>query len=69
MPYVHPVVVALGGRSNPNYYRRMADRLAASFPDFTCETFPDRHHFDPPHRAEPERLADSLVSHWARAER
>jgi hypothetical protein len=35
-----PVYFALGGRSNPNYYGRMADRLATIFPDFTIETFP-----------------------------
>jgi len=63
-----PVYLALGGRSNPDYFRRMADRLAAIFPDFTIETFPDRHHFDPPHRVEPERLAGSLVALWQRAE-
>ena len=38
------------------------------FPDFTAEVFEERHHFDPPHRAEPERLAASLVAHWRRAE-
>ena len=63
-----PVYFALGGRSNPDYYGRMADRLAAIFPDFTIETFPERHHFDPPHRIEPERLADSLLALWRRAE-
>jgi pimeloyl-ACP methyl ester carboxylesterase len=63
-----PVYFALGGRSNPDYYGRMADRLATIFPDFTIETFPERHHFDPPHRIEPERLADSLLALWQRAE-
>jgi hypothetical protein len=63
-----PVYFALGGRSNPDYFSRMAERLAAIFPDFTLETFPDRHHFDPPHRIEPERLANSLLSFWQRAE-
>ena len=63
-----PVYFALGGRSNPDYYARMADRLAAIFPDFTLETFPERHHFDPPHRIEPDRLADSLLVVWQRAE-
>jgi hypothetical protein len=63
-----PVYFALGGRSNPDYYARMARRLAAIFPDFTVETFPERHHFDPPHRIEPERLADSLLALWERAE-
>ena len=63
-----PVYFALGGRSNPDYYGRMAERFAAIFPDFTLETFPERHHFDPPHRIEPERLANSLLALWQRAE-
>jgi pimeloyl-ACP methyl ester carboxylesterase len=63
-----PVYFALGGRSNPDYFGRMAERLAAIVPDFTIETFPERHHFDPPHRIEPERLADSLLALWQRAE-
>ena len=46
----------------------MAERLGAIFPDYTVETFPDRHHFDPPHRIEPERLATSLLSLWQQAE-
>ena len=56
-----PVYFALGGRSNPDYFGCMAERLAAMFPDFAIEVFPERHHFDPPHRVEPERLADSLL--------
>jgi len=63
-----PVYFALGGRSNPDYFGRMAERLAAIFPDFTIETFPERHHFDPPHRIEPDRLAESLLALWQRAE-
>ena len=63
-----PVYFALGGRSNPDYYGRMADRLAGIFSDFSVETFPDRHHFDPPHRIEPERLSSSLLALWQRAE-
>jgi pimeloyl-ACP methyl ester carboxylesterase len=63
-----PVYFGLGGRSNPDYYGRMAERLAEIFPDFTLETFPERHHFDPPHRIEPERLAQSLLALWRRAE-
>jgi pimeloyl-ACP methyl ester carboxylesterase len=64
-----PVYFALGGRSNPDYFAQMAERLAAVFPDFTVETFPERHHFDPPHRTEPARLATSLLELWRRAER
>jgi pimeloyl-ACP methyl ester carboxylesterase len=63
-----PVYFALGGRSNPDYFRRMAERLATIFPDFTVEAFPERHHFDPPHRVEPERLSNSLLALWQRAE-
>jgi pimeloyl-ACP methyl ester carboxylesterase len=62
-----PVYFALGGRSNPDYYGRMAERLATIFPDFTLETFHERHHFDPPHRIEPERLSNSLLALWQRA--
>jgi pimeloyl-ACP methyl ester carboxylesterase len=66
--FTPPVYFALGGRSNPDYYGRMAERLAGVFADFTIETFPERHHFDPPHRIESERLADSLLALWRRAE-
>jgi len=63
-----PVYFALGGRSNHDYYGRMAERLDSIFPDFTLETFRERHHFDPPHRVEPEHLANSLLALWQRAE-
>jgi pimeloyl-ACP methyl ester carboxylesterase len=63
-----PVYFAVGGRSNPDYFARMGERLAMIFPDFTIETFPERHHFDPPHRIEPERLSGSLLALWERAE-
>jgi pimeloyl-ACP methyl ester carboxylesterase len=62
-----PVYFALGGRSNPNYYARMAERARGIFPNFTLEVFNERHHFDPPHRREPERTAQALRTHWARA--
>jgi pimeloyl-ACP methyl ester carboxylesterase len=64
-----PVWFALGGRSNPAYYARMAARLAGVFPDFTVEVFPNRHHFDPPHRIEPAHVAASLRTLWVRAGR
>jgi pimeloyl-ACP methyl ester carboxylesterase len=63
-----PVLFVLGGRSHPNYYALMAARLANVFPDFTVEVFPDRHHFDPPHRIEPARVASLLRDLWSRAE-
>jgi hypothetical protein len=60
-----PTLYVLGGRSNPAFYAAIADRLAAALPDFTLEVFEHRHHFDPPHRAEPERLARTLAAFWS----
>lgn len=67
--FSRPVYFALGGLSNPDQYREIAARLARVFPDFELEVFDDRHHFDPPHRVEPDRLARSLRAVWRRAER
>ena len=63
-----PVLFVLGGRSNPDYYGRMAQRLSRFFNDFTLEVFEERHHFWPPHRAEPARYEMLLERHWRRAE-
>ena len=66
--FQRPVYYALGGLSNPDQYSAIAARLGTVFADFTLEIFADRHHFDPPHRIEPEHLADSLRALWRRAE-
>jgi hypothetical protein len=63
-----PVLYVLGGRSNPDLYERAAMRLERLFLDFALEIFRERHHFDPPHRVEPDRLAASLLEHWRRGE-
>ncbi len=63
-----PVYFALGGLSNPDQYGEIATRLARVFPDFRLEVFEERHHFDPPHRIEAERLAHSLTALWRRSE-
>lgn len=63
-----PVYYALGALSNPDQYARIAERLGGVFPDFTLEVFEERHHFDPPHRAEPGRLAASLRALWTQAD-
>jgi pimeloyl-ACP methyl ester carboxylesterase len=63
-----PVYFALGALSNPDQYLEIANRLSGVFRDFELEVFEERHHFDPPHRIEPERLANSLKSLWRRAE-
>ena len=59
----HEGAFGLGGRSNPDYYERMAERLAGIFPDFTLETFPERHHFDPPHQHIEQPLAWRFIRH------
>ena len=63
-----PVYFALGGRGNPDLYARMAARLGDVFPDFTLDIYDDRHHFDPPHRIEPARVAKAMRNLWGRAE-
>lgn len=62
--FTRPVYFALGGLSNPDQYAEIADRLSTVFDDFRLEVFAERHHFDPPHRVEPDRLARSLRSIW-----
>jgi pimeloyl-ACP methyl ester carboxylesterase len=66
--YTRPVYFALGGLSNPDEYGEIAERLARTFPDFTLEVFPERHHFDPPHRIQPADVAKSLQEVWGRAQ-
>ncbi|MEA5453779.1 alpha/beta hydrolase [Sinomonas sp. JGH33] len=63
-----PVYFALGALSNPDDYGEIAERLSGVFPDFRLEVFAGRHHFDPPHRAEPERVATALRTLWADAQ-
>jgi len=67
--FTRPVYFALGGLSNPDEYGEIARRLGGVFPDFELEVFEERHHFDPPHRIEPDRVARSLLALWNRAER
>lgn len=62
-----PVLYVTGGKSNPIENEPIVERLRKVFPDFTREIYEERHHFDPPHRAEPERFAASLKRLWERA--
>ena len=61
-----PVYYALGSLSRP-LYERDAKTLAGLFPDLRVEVYEGRSHFDPPHRAEPERFARALRELWAQA--
>ena len=62
--FAKPVYFALGALSNPDDYGEIAERLSGVFPDFRLEVFAGRHHFDPPHRVEPDRVAASLRALW-----
>lgn len=65
--YERPVYYALGSLST-RFFEREAKTLAGLFPDFQVEEYDGRSHFDPPHRAEPERFAQALRGVWARGE-
>jgi pimeloyl-ACP methyl ester carboxylesterase len=65
--FERPVYFAIGALSNPRHYAKMAERAQMIFPDFTLDVFAERHHLDPPHWSEPERTAQALRAHWARA--
>jgi pimeloyl-ACP methyl ester carboxylesterase len=58
-----PVYLAVGSLSNAAEERK-AERLAGVFPDATVEIYEGLHHFNPPHRAEPERFARALRVLW-----
>jgi hypothetical protein len=52
-------------------HMRHGNTRLATVPDRPTQRvsqFPERHHFDPPHRIEPERLCESLLALWQRAE-
>jgi pimeloyl-ACP methyl ester carboxylesterase len=65
--FIQPVYYALGSLST-RYYERAAKTLSGFFPDMQIEEYKGRSHFDPPHRAEPERFARALLALWARAQ-
>jgi pimeloyl-ACP methyl ester carboxylesterase len=60
-----PVYLALGTLSPP-IFERNAKLLTSLFPNIQVEAYKARQHLDPPHRAEPERVARALRELWAR---
>jgi glycine/D-amino acid oxidase-like deaminating enzyme len=62
-----PVYYSHGELSNP-VWRRMRDRLAALFPDFTADLYEGAHHFNTSHHHDPPRVAKALLALWSRAE-
>jgi pimeloyl-ACP methyl ester carboxylesterase len=61
-----PVYFAYGSLST-RFYDRAAHRLSELFSDFKAEEYKGRSHYDPPHRAEPERFSRALYKLWDRA--
>ena len=66
--FERPVLFVIGGLSNSDFFGAMADRGRTMFRNVTVELFPDRHHFDPPHRAESKALAAILAKFWKLAD-
>ena len=62
-----PVYLALGSLSHPMEEHK-AKVLTSLFPDIRVEVYEGLHHFNPPHRAEPERFVQALRELWARSE-
>ncbi len=61
-----PVYYAYGSLGRP-FYERNAATLGRLFPNFRVEVYEGLWHFNPPHRAEPARLARSLAALWDQA--
>lgn len=64
--FSQPVYYAYGSLSRA-FFERNAATLGRLFPNFRVEVFEGLWHFNPPHRAEPERFARSLVALWDQA--
>lgn len=61
-----PVYYAVGSLSS-RFFEHEAEVLAGFFADFRSEEYSGLSHFDPPHRAEPERFARALRTLWQKA--
>jgi pimeloyl-ACP methyl ester carboxylesterase len=62
-----PVLVIDGGRSHPRM-RHQNERLVQVIPHARAEVFSECSHLSPPHKAEPERLAEVLIDFWTHAQ-
>lgn len=58
------VAIALPERIAQGGWRRDLETCSR----ITLDIYDDRHHFDPPHRIEPARVAKALLNLWGRAE-
>lgn len=65
--FAPPVYFSRGSRTHPRW-ETMEMRLARLFPDFTSEVFEGLHHLNPAHQTDPDRVAETLMVFWTRAE-
>ena len=65
--FKRPVYFASGGLSNPDYSAGWPS-ASARLSRLHARGLPDRHHFDPPHRVEPAKVAEDLRRLWLRAD-
>jgi pimeloyl-ACP methyl ester carboxylesterase len=61
-----PVYLTIGSLSSV-VEERKAQRLGRYFPHLSVEVYEGLHHFNPPQRAQPERLASALRALWSQA--
>jgi pimeloyl-ACP methyl ester carboxylesterase len=61
-----PVYYAYGSLGRP-FYERNAATLGRLFTNFRVEVYEGLWHFNPPHRAEPDRFAKALIGFWGQA--
>ena len=53
----------------PAWLAKRPAGVRAFWPRMVIERFPERHHFDPPHRTEPTRVAAALERLWTTGHR
>lgn len=64
--YEGAMYIALGTLSHPAFERETR-RLAEFSPQTEIEVYEGLHHLNPPHLADPTRLAKSLLRAWSRS--
>lgn len=62
--FAGPVWLAVGSLSHP-VFERQARHLGRLWPHMRLQTFEGLHHLNPPHLADPNRVAEAIRSQWA----
>lgn len=64
--FTRPVYFSYGSLSS-DWWKRMRDRLAGLFPDFTVDLYEGASHLETSHQREPARVATALQTLWQTA--